>query len=490
MNIDYFIQELKKNPSKYIDEIKNIYQCDDNSALEYLNLYNNLLTEFKTLFPESKEIGIIRAPGRVNLIGEHTDYNALPVLPIAIDKNIIIIFSPVNDSTIRIYNHDPGFEYREFEISENTKPYETGDWGNYVKAGVLWNKEKGKKGFNALIYGDIPSAAGLSSSSALVVASALTFLQSNNINPDLLLLADELAKAEQYVGTMGGGMDQTISLLGKENKALQINFHPLSVKEVVIPNEICFVVINSLVKAPKTKNARLKYNRRPIECKIALDVVNKYIVNRFNSAFNYSFIGNLVKNFPSFNQNFINDILDNVLNKESYSTAQIVNILGIDEEQFKDKYLLLKDGSYFDEPTDGFKLRQRFQYVIEEGLRVSRAVDALENNNITLFGKLMVDSYFGARDLYEISTPEIDFLVREALKCGAIGSRLTGAGFGGCVINLIYKKDAHAFLEKMKDLYFFKYIPETHPEISVNKNIVDNYIFICKPCRGAGLILS
>ena len=177
MNIDYFIQELKKNPSKYIDEIKNIYQCDDNSALEYLNLYNNLLTEFKTLFPESKEIGIIRAPGRVNLIGEHTDYNALPVLPIAIDKNIIIIFSPVNDSTIRIYNHDPGFEYREFEISENTKPYETGDWGNYVKAGVLWNKEKGKKGFNALIYGDIPSAAGLSSSSALVVASALTFLQ-------------------------------------------------------------------------------------------------------------------------------------------------------------------------------------------------------------------------------------------------------------------------------------------------------------------------
>lgn len=490
MNIDYFTEELEKNTSKYLDEVKNIYQCDDNFALEYLKLYHNLLIEFKTLFPESKEIGIIRAPGRVNLIGEHTDYNALPVLPIAIDRNIIIIFSPVNDSTIRIYNHDPGFKYREFKISEETKPYETGDWGNYIKAGVLWNKEGEKRGFNALIYGDIPSAAGLSSSSALVVASALTFLQANNSKLDLLLLADELAKAEQYVGTMGGGMDQTISLLGKENRALQINFHPLTVKEVVIPYDICFVVINSLIKAPKTKNARLKYNRRPIECRIALEIVNKYIDYKYNSTFNYSFIGNLVKNFPSFNHNFINDILTNVLNKESYSTAKIVNILGIDEEQFKEKFLLLKDGSYFVEPHDGFKLRQRFQYVIDEGLRVNRAVEALENNDITCFGKLMSDSYIGARDLYEISTPEIDFIVNEALKCGAIGSRLTGAGFGGCVINLVYKKDAHAFLEKMKHLYFFEYLPKIHPEISFEKNEIDSFLFICKPCRGAGLIFS
>lgn len=490
MEIDFLINELKKNSPAYIKEIKNTYQCDDTSALNYLKLYYNLLIEYKSYFPHRKNVFILRAPGRVNLIGEHTDYNALPVLPIAIDKNIIVIFSPNNESVIRAYNHDSQFNYREFEISDKTIPYPTGDWGNYIKAGVFWLSPDNKKGFDALFYGDIPSAAGLSSSSALVVSSALTFLHVNNINFDKILLAEELAKAEQYVGTMGGGMDQTISLFGKEGKALYIDFYPLNIKEVNIPNDICFVVINSMIKAPKTETARLKYNRRPIECKIITAFLNKFIKENFSLDFQVNLIGDFKKKFEYYNKELVKRILESLLSKDSYSYNEIIDVLGIEENNFKERYLKLKDNLYFPEPEDGFKLRQRFQYVIEESDRVDNALKSLDNNDTNTFGQLMIDSYNGAKNLYEISCPEIDFLVSTSLKNGALGSRLTGAGFGGCVINVLKQEDVFVFIEKMKKIYFEEYLQKNHPNIILQEKDINSLLFTCKPCKGAGVLFS
>jgi galactokinase len=157
---------------------------------------------------------------------------------------------------------------------------------------------------------------------------------------------------------------------------------------------------------------------------------------------------------------------------------------------FKNKYLRLKDGSFFPEPEDGFRLKQRFQYVIEEAFRVDKAKKALAEDKSEVFGKLMNESHKGAKDLYEISCPELDYLVDNALLNGAIGARLTGAGFGGCMISLLKNSDAEDFIEKMKTLYFKNYLPEKHSEILVMDNDLSEKIFVCKPCRGAGFLFE
>lgn len=490
MIIDEIISDLSADYGSCLSEIKRIYQCDDAEAAGYASFFAELLLNFKSKFPESRELFIVRAPGRVNLIGEHTDYNALPVLPIAIEKNIIIVFSINDDNTVRLYNHDSRFDYREFRIEGETKPYPTGDWGNYIKAGCFWLPSENKKGFNALVYGNIPNASGLSSSSALVVASSLAFLRANGIEIDKPKLADALSKAEQYVGTMGGGMDQAISLLGEEGFTLNIDFHPLEIKKVQIPKGICFVVINSMIRAPKTEAARLKYNRRPIECKIASAVLNKFINKKFSENVIFKFVGDFKKNYYGFSKELFYSMLNEFFVKESYSTEDIVSILGIDEEYFIEHFLKLKDGSILPEPEDGFKIRQRFQYVVEEALRVDEAVKALQNSDVNIFGKMMNESHIGAKELYEISCAELDFLVQRARTNGAIGARLTGAGFGGCMISLLKAEDAPAFIEKMKKSYFSEYLPKSHPEIQIDSSDIEDKIFVCKPCRGSGFLFN
>ena len=205
---------------------------------------------------------LVRAPGRVNLIGEHTDYNGFPVLPIAIDKSIRVEFTERSDGLIIARNSATEFKSFSFDYSKEIKPFKKGDWGNYVKAAIWGLKEALElkpcklKGFDATFRGNIPIAAGLSSSSALVVASALTFLSVNNIDLQALELAEILSKAEKFVGTEGGGMDQAVSLMALKDHALKIDFFPLRTTAISIPSDFVFVVCNSMIRAPKTESAR------------------------------------------------------------------------------------------------------------------------------------------------------------------------------------------------------------------------------------------
>jgi N-acetylgalactosamine kinase len=496
MNIDTLINKLSNNSHETNSEIKNIYQCDDIQAKKYIELYLELCNDFKFRFPESKEINIVRAPGRVNLIGEHTDYNSLPVLPIAIENNVICIFSPNNNSTIRLYNHDVNFDYREFDINIDKHPYRQGDWGNYVKAGIFWHKTENKQGFNALFFGNISVASGLSSSSALVVASGLAFLETNKIHFNKKELAEHLAKAEKYVGTMSGGMDQAISLLGKEGTALKIDFHPLSFETATIPDNISFVVINSMIRAAKTENAGLKYNRRAIECSLITALINKFISKKFSVKNDFLYIGSLKKEYPDIYPSAVDYLLNNVLNKESFTAIEISNLLDIPVEELKGKQLKIKDGplslkdSFFPEPEDGFKLKQRFIYIVNESNRVDEAIKALSNGNIKIFGELMNQSHQDARNLYEISTPELDYLCEVALSNGAFGARLTGAGFGGCIVSVIDNNKVPQYIKNLKNQYFYGYLKEKNPELYSNNLDTSDKIFVCKPCKGAGLLFN
>ena len=234
------------------------------------------------------------APGRVNLIGEHTDYNGLPVLPIAIDRGIRIDFRVTGESMVRLDNASTRFEPFEFRLDRPIEAAAQGDWSNYVRAAARGLLDHGialPRGVTGRVTGNVPIASGLSSSSALVVAAALALLKANGVvvggvsglegypavptGPALsrLELAALMARAERFVGLQGGGMDQAACLHGIAGHALRIDFEPLRVSPVVVPGGWRWVVASSLVRAEKSAGAREAYNERARECREALAVV-------------------------------------------------------------------------------------------------------------------------------------------------------------------------------------------------------------------------
>jgi N-acetylgalactosamine kinase len=313
-------------------------------------------------------------------------------------------------------------------------------------------------------------------------------LETNKIFFEKAILAEHLAKAEKYVGAMTGGMDQAISLLGRAGAALKIDFHPLSFEPVTIPYNISFVVINSLIRAAKTENAGLKYNRRAIECRLITALINKFVGQKFAVKNDFSYIGSLKKECPDIYSSVVCCLFDEVLNKISFTTMEISELLDISVEELREKYLKIKD-SFLPEPEDGFKLQQRFGYIISEANRVDEALKALVSENINLFGELMNQSHQYARNLYEISTPELDFLCEAALLNGAFGARLTGAGFGGCVISVVANDKVSGFIENLTNQYFHGYLKEKNPKLYSGNLDTSDKIFVCKPCKGAGLII-
>jgi N-acetylgalactosamine kinase len=442
---------------------------------------------------DSSELSLTRAPGRVNLIGEHTDYNGLPVFPMAVNRDMAAVFSPRSDRKVVIANTQPEFVERAFGIEEYIAPYPTGDWGNYCKAAVqgLLDYYRSKRrsaerccGFQATIDGDIPIAAGMSSSSALVVLCALVFLDSNrrklhSTAEGRLELADLLAGAERYVGTQGGGMDQAISLMGRAGHAVKIDFFPLRTRPAPLPDNYAIVVANSTVKAAKTAEALDKYNRRPIECSLAAAVLKRAFSKHYGREVPIFLLGDLKQERLAIAEPEIRKISDTALHGQPYSLAEVARILGESTEKTAALYCKRRDGSIFPEPAEGFKLQQRYRHVIEEGRRVEQSVETLEAGDIPGFGELMNRSHGSCRDLYEISTPELDRLVEIAREAGALGSRLTGAGFGGCTVSLVEKKHVEAFIQRVIQDYYRGYLGREEQES-------DNLIFPCQAAGGAG----
>ena len=324
----------------------------------------------------------VSVPGRVNLIGEHIDYHDLPVLPIAIQRRITVAFRPRADRRIRAISGAAG--EREFVWTRELEPGPSGDWVNYVKAAALsaggrWCLERG---IDAAIESDLPAAAGLSSSSALLTAVTLALLQVNGVAAGFEDLMDILPEGERFVGTRGGGMDHAAVLASRPGCALLVNFAPVSVRPVPIPCTWSFLVAHSLIRAEKSGALRAEYNARRSAGQIALQR----------------------------------------LGFSSYAAA-------IEHGTFEELNRLAA------ERLSGLELRS-FLHVIGEAVRVSDAVLALRNADASAFGQLLNASHASLRDLLRVSSVELDMLVDVAREAGALGARLTGAGFGGCVVIL------------------------------------------------------
>ncbi len=439
-----------------------------------------LRKEFLQRFAVPAEL-LIRAPGRVNLIGEHTDYNGYPVLPLAIDREIRIAAIRRPDDHVHLYNCRRAFAERSFALSEAAIPFALGDWGNYVKAAVTGLQDRiphPARGFTALFDGAVPPAAGLSSSSALVVAVALLFLHVNEVQMDRLELAELLARAERFVGTAGGGMDQAASLTGQPGHALKIDFFPLRVRPVALPLAYRVVICHSLIAAPKTEYALLEYNRRPLECRLAVLLLCRYLSHKTGRPVSAQRLADLAA-FP-----LAEEEAASVLGPHPLSPAQLLDRLQMSLPEL----LRVLDRAVLQTPVDGFKLLPRYLHVVQEAARVQAACAALEQGDPEAMGRLMGASHASCRSLYEISTVELDRLVEIALEHGAVGSRLTGAGFGGCTVSLVAREKVNDFIAAVTRDYYETFLAQHKPETMEN-GLPKDAIFATDAVAGAGLIL-
>jgi N-acetylgalactosamine kinase len=402
----------------------------------------------------------VRAPGRVNLIGEHTDYSGLPVLPVAIDRSTVIVAAARADSEIALRNADPAYPARRFSVEAKIPPYPVGDWANYVKAavqGVMEHFESPAKagatmrGATFIVDGHVPLAAGLSSSAALTVAAALAFMAVNGLEQEALETAQMVARSEWYVGTMAGGMDQAASMLGRRDHALFIQFDPLKATAVRMPSDAALIVADSVEVADKSGRVREEYNRRVIECAIAARILGRaYGLDRVR------ILGDVVKRLPRWDAAGITATLGSHAPERIISIAQTAAILQVPEQSLRDDLLGSGSNRVTIDETRPLEIFRRARHVLSETERVMHAVEALSAGRLGEMGALMNASHQSLRDDFDASTPRLDAMVECARAGGALGARLTGAGFGGCIIALAHSADAAAVLSALRENYYAK----------------------------------
>ncbi|KAI2648242.1 N-acetylgalactosamine kinase [Labeo rohita] len=393
------------------------------------------------------------APGRVNLIGEHIDYCGYAVLPMAIEQNILAAVSVSDSKTIQLANTDP--KYKDFTVSVDgiSIDRENPQWHYYFLCGVRGIQEhlslSSLTGMCCVVDGTIPASSGLSSSSALVCCAGLVTMEANKKSLSKVTLAETCAKCERYIGTEGGGMDQSISFLAEEGTAKLIEFNPLRATDVRLPDGAVFVIANCCVEMNKAASSH--FNMRVVECRIATKMLAKARGLDWSRLLK---LGDLQKELQVSLKQML-ELVEEVLHPEPYSRDEICKTLGISNEQLCENIL----SANTQHATD-FKLYQRAKHVYGEAARVLQfkaVCDSSPANAIAQLGDLMNRSHESCRDLYECSCPELDQLVDICLQAGAVGSRLTGAGWGGCTVSMVPGDRIDSFLQTVRERY---YVPD------------------------------
>jgi galactokinase len=379
-------------------------------------------------------VNVVRAPGRVNLIGEHIDYCGLPVFPMAIGRSVRMTFQPRANRETRLTNRDPRFAPSVFMLNDSIPPAPAGDWSNYARAAAqaLAQRFPDLRGVDARVDSDLPIAAGLSSSSAIVVATALAILHANGVSVPVLELMELLARGERYVGTAGGGMDQAIILGAQTGCASRIDFHPLQLTPTAVPAGWQFIVASSLVHAEKSGAARQAYNERPRQCNEA----RRLVATRLERPEDTTYPALLA----------------------AASVEELLEVAGA---------------------TLSGVLARRFRHEVTEATRVRQAETAMAAEDLAAFGKLLDASHASLRDDYEVSHPELDRLVELACEAGAAGARLTGAGFGGSIVALCSASRASQVMAALEERF---YTPR-----GAARDIGQN-MFIAEPAAGAEVV--
>ena len=365
-------------------------------------VWENVLAKFKELFGDEGEIGVYFAPGRVNLIGEHTDYNGGHVFPCALTIGTYGAVRKRNDNKLRFYSMN--FEHLNVIESslDDLTPRKNAGWTNYPK-GVMWAlREKGYEipcGIDLMLFGNIPNGSGLSSSASVEVLTGYILNDLFDLgisNQDLALLGQ--FSENNFNGVNCGIMDQFAIAMGKKDHAIFLDTADLSFEYAPIKLEGAKIVISCSNK--KRGLGDSKYNERRAECEEALEEIRQKV--------------------------------------------KVDSLGDLSEEQFEEVKDAIKDATR----------QKRAKHAVYENQRTIKAVQALKANDIELFGKLMNASHVSLRDDYEVTGIELDTLVEEAWKVdGVIGSRMTGAGFGGCTVSIVKDDAVDTFIEKVGTAY-------------------------------------
>lgn len=348
---------------------------------------------FEVFGDNGKEVAAAKAAGRVNLIGEHTDYNDGFVLPMAIDREIIMVGQANTDGMVRLFSmdFDACVEFRLDAI----KRTEENSWANYPKGVIKLLQEAGKsvQGMNVVLSGNVPQGAGLSSSAALEVVTAYLVKLISGFEMEDVKIVQLCQRAENtFVGVNCGIMDQFISCMGKKDHALFLDCRSLEYQLVPLPDSDDYkvVICNTAVKRGLVDSA---YNQRRSQCEEGVRIL----------------------------QQFLSDV------------KALRDVTVEQFERYKEKL-----------PA---AVAARCQHVIYENQRVLDSVQALRQGDVQSFGQYMNESHISLRDLYEVSCPELNVMVELAQAVpGVVGSRMTGAGFGGCTVSLVKADSVEEFL--------------------------------------------
>ena len=369
-------------------------------------VWQNALDKFKELFGSEGEIGVYFAPGRVNMIGEHTDYNGGHVFPCALTIGTYGVARKRNDKKLRFYSLN--FEQRGVIESslDDLIPSKEADWTNYPK-GVMWSfGEKGmpvEYGMDLVLFGNIPNSSGLSSSASVEVLTGYILRDMFGFevtNQDLALIGQY--SENKFNGVNCGIMDQFAIAMGRAEHAIFLDTATLEYEYAPIKLENAKIIISCSNK--KRGLGDSKYNERRSECETALAEIQ------------------VIKEIQALGE----------LTEEEFETVK---------ENIKSDIRV-----------------RRAKHAVYENQRTIKAVEALQNQEIALFGKLMNASHVSLRDDYEVTGIELDTLVEEAWKIdGVIGSRMTGAGFGGCTVSIVKDEAVEHFIRQVGQAYEAKF---------------------------------
>ena len=333
-----------------------------------------LIEAFEAKFKSTPDV--FRAPGRVNLIGEHTDYNFGFVLPIAIDLACYAASAPNRDGMLRVYsmNSEQG---REWPVSRIGDLLPAKDWSDYF-VGVA-RQIKALRPHNVMLYGTVPLGSGLSSSAALEVSSALALGWPSTDGPSLDLAKLCQAAENRFVGLPCGIMDQYVSIFGRDHAAIRIDCRTLESEAIALPPNVSIVAVNTMVKHELGQSA---YRERVAECALAVEEIRAGGANN-------------VEDLRDATENHLPLVTDEVAHK-------------------------------------------RARHVLSENRRVGEFVQACRDGDLETMGRLFVASHRSLQHDYEVSCDELDFLVDTAIGMpGVYGARMTGGGFGGCTVTLL-----------------------------------------------------
>lgn len=382
-------------------------ELPSNSTTTHLSA-TEMYQRFKDLF--GTEPRLYRAPGRVNLIGEHTDYNQGFVMPAAIDRYCWVAIARRPDRLLRVCSLAfPEMVSVDFDGQEIAPRH---DWSDYVVGTAVALAKMGHAiaGADLLIYGEVPIGAGLSSSASLEISTAYALLDiaGARIDPEQLVISGHRAEND-FVGARVGMMDQFISTNGREGHLLMLDCRSMQAKPLPLPPELCLVVCNTGVKH---QLAGSEYNLRRLQCEEAVLL-----------------LANAIPGIKS-----LRDVTPNQLEQHMRLLPELIY--------------------------------RRCRHVVTENERVAHAAEALLSGSVYRLGALMAESHRSLRDDYEVSCFELDLMVEVATKqTGVVGSRMTGGGFGGCTVNLVHVNETKMFVLNVARDYAQQ--TQIHPEIYI-----------------------